>query len=686
MSDCFTSVDGRRRGMKIGKVLFLVLLVLCLTGGIPRAGRTEVMMNAVVSGLGFGILPSAQFTLDDWLSNPNLWTITIFNSSEGNKTVNQLVIHFSLSNPAYGVIVEGDINVIGTGSKYFFGPLGPNDPPCMLVNTMFTQTTNQVTTKRGFLDSFVNEAQRIGYLPEGTYSFEFYIDSTQSWYADKTDPVPIGTPIVETIDIKNPGPPELVTPDQNDDDVQIVPRFTWTSPMVTDFSQLKSVKRKLNIFYTIKLWKMFESDGRVLDQETAIARIPIWEVKNLTGTSLDFRPNESREELISGRRYCWQVQAFDGTGRPISQTNNGKSDVWPFTIKFTPLVINEPLLFYPLRFSWTPAQSGGKVVLYDVYIADNADFSGAYIERGVVSTSYTYPGSARLLRFGVGYSIKVQATDDAGVAIGQPVTTTFTLPSLTVTLSSPSDGEVVSTKAPTFSWKGEAGYHVVTVLDQQNNKSYRSSGIEGTSWTYEGEELRSGITYSWSVTPSNQQGEPVGEPSNNWTFTIPSTDQVTVVGPINARIETVFPQFSWNRLQSATGGNVVYRINIQNESGDVIHSADIPGTSFTYPKDATGLEYGKRYTWSVGAIAGDAEIGRRSNPVWFVTPFVQTAGQEVTITEMEQAIKLVLGDYPQFEKFKEMVLSGIIGPSGSLTPVQLMEYIEKFKIVNVTAK
>jgi len=88
----------------------------------------------------------------------------------------------------------------------------------------------------------------------------------------------------------------------------------------------------------------------------------------------------------------------------------------------------------------------------------------------------------------------------------------------------------------------------------------------------------------------------------------------------------------------------------------------------------------------VGAIVSGSEIGRRSNPGWFVTPFVQTAGQEVTIREIEQAIKMVLADYPQFESYKEMVLSGIMGPSGALTPGQLMEYIEKFKIVNVTAK
>ena len=667
--------------MKICKVLFLVLLVMSLTGGTPRTSSAEVMLTAAGNGLGFDILPTAMYTLDNLLSYPNLYTITVTNV--GNKTVTRLVIHYSLENPAYGVIVQGDIRVVWDRGVGFLETLAPGQS-YTIANTMLNESTKQVTTEGGFLDGFVDEAQRIGYLPEGTYQFSFSIDSAKSWYEDKS-PVE-GDSIVETIDIKNPKPPELVTPDQNDNDTPAIPRFSWSKPSVTDFSQLTSVKRQLTLYYTIRLWKMFENDGRVLDLETAINRIPIWEVKNLTTTSIEFRPNESRVELISGRSYCWQVQAFDGTGRVISQTNNGKSDVWPFTVKFTPLVINEPILFYPLRFNWSPAQTGGRVVLYDVYVADNVEFSGAYNERGLVSTSFTYPGSAVRLRFGVGYFIKIQATDDAGLPLGEPVTTSFTLPSLEVTLSSPADGEVLATKTPAFSWQGVAGYHVVTVLDTQNNRPFMSGGVEGNSWTYSGEDLKSGITYSWFVTPSNQQGEPLGEPSEAWAFTIPSTDQVSVVSPLNTRIDTVFPRFSWNLLPSVTGANVLYRINIRDENDAVIHSADVPGATYTYPSDATAMVYGKRYTWSVGAIAGGAEIGRRSNRVWFVTPFVQTAGQEITISEIEQAIKMVLADYTQFESFKEMVLSGILGPSGALTPGQLMEYIDKFKIVNVTAK
>ena len=102
--------------MKIVKVLFILMLALSLLIGMTAVSRASVMMTAVVNQLGFDILPTAVFTVDDWLSNPNLWTVTIFNTTEGNKTVNRLVINFTVSNPVYGDIVTGTIRVIGESS------------------------------------------------------------------------------------------------------------------------------------------------------------------------------------------------------------------------------------------------------------------------------------------------------------------------------------------------------------------------------------------------------------------------------------------------------------------------------------------------------------------------------------------------------------------------------------------
>lgn len=669
--------------MKIVKVLFILVLALSLLIGVPAVSRASVMMTAVVNQLGFDILPTAVFTVDDWLSNPNLWTVTIFNTAEGNKTVNRLVINFTVSNPVYGDIVVGSIRVIGESSRYFRPSLLPGES-YTVTNTMLNEQSDQVSTT-GWSSAFVDESMRIGYLPEGTYTLSFAIDSEGSWYGDRNDPVEMEV-IEEIIEIKNPEPPELITPEDNDDNVPDIPRFAWQEPQVTDLSQLKSVERTIGVTYTARLWKMFEDDGTTLAEEDAIVRVPIWEIEGLTSPAVDFDPGSSREELLSGRSYCWQVQAFDGTGRAVSITNDGKSDVWQFTIQFTSLVINEPVMFFPLRFTWTPAQGGSGVVLYDVFVADDPDFSGAYIERGLVTTSFTYPGNAPALNFGVNYSIKVQATDDSGIPMGEPVQMTITLPSIEVILSAPEDGAQSPTMTPAFQWQGDTEYYIVDLSESEGDWSYTSTAIQGTNWTYDGDELTYGATYSWFVSPADEFGDPVGESSESWTFIIPPEDQLTLISPVNTRIETVFPVFSWNRYAPATGDNVEYRLIIRDDDGNTIHTEDVSSTTFTYPSSAQGLSYAARYNWSVVALIGGDEVGVRSEEAWLITPFVETEGEGVTITEVEEAIKLVLRDYPQFEDFLEKILSGIQGEGGPITPGQLLEIIDKYKIVNVTVK
>ncbi|MCE5252076.1 hypothetical protein LLG96_17880 [bacterium] len=670
--------------MKIGKVLFALLLAISLIAGIPITSRAEVMMTAYVTGLGFDILPTALFTVDDWLSNPNLWSITIINTPEGNKTVNRLVIDFTLSNAIWGDIATGELRVIGEGDQYFKQSLAPGQT-YTIVNTMLTEETNQVITS-GWSQKFVDEAMRIGYMPEGTYTFSFAVSASKSWYDNSGDPI-VAEPILESIEIRNPLPPELVSPEQNSQDAPSIPRFTWQAPQVTDLSRLRSVKRNIDIYYTIKLWEMFETNGSELTQENAITRKPIWTVEKWKSTSIDFDPGQSRRELIAGRPYCWQVQAFDGTGRFISASNEGKSDVWPFTIKFTPPTINEPLLFYPLRVSWTPAQAGGASVLYNLRIADNADFSNAYVALGLTTTSFTYPSDGPALRYGVIYYLRVRTTDEAGLPLGEPALTTFTLPSTEITLSSPADGSTPPTMTPAFQWQGSNDYYIVTVANEEANWSDRSGAVQGTSWTYDGEELRRGTTYTWYVTPANEHGDPVGANSDSWSFSTSPEDQISLISPINARVSTIFPVFTWNSYTPATGNNVQYRIIITDDSGNTIHSEDVSATTYTYSTSAPGLLYAARYNWSVAALVGGDEIGQRSQSVWFVTPFVEGGGgQEVTITSVSDAVKLVLRDYPGFEPFANKILTQILAETGPLTPAELMDIIDKYKIVNVTAK
>ncbi|MBN1293978.1 MAG: hypothetical protein JXB48_19230 [Candidatus Latescibacteria bacterium] len=674
--------------MKIGKVFFAFTLVMILLFGLPTASRARVMLTADTNGLMFSVMPTAIFTVDDWMSTPNLWTLTISNTSD--KAIRFARLEVTIKQSTYGMVANTFIYVIGTqeSARYipeyrhslpFFQETLAGGASYFIINTMINESTEQVALGKWSPD-FKDEVLRIGYLPEGRYSMAF----TLVYYYEGDDNVYNEILEEDILEIKNPQPAELITPEDNDETVIEIPRFTWQKPETS--SILVAGNPEIMVNYTLKLWKMFDESGTQLSEEDAISRIPIWEKTGLITPSVDFNPSESREELMSGRSYCWQVQAFDGTGRYISTINEGKSDIWQFTIKYTSLAINEPLMFFPLRFSWTPARTGGGVVLYNIGIADNPDFAGAYRKQNQVSTSFAYPGNAPALNYGVTYYLQVQATDEGGIPIGEPARLAFTLPSTEVILSSPEDGSKSPTLTPAFQWQGETDYYTLTINAEEGEWTYHSTAIEGKSWTYSGEELARGATYTWYVTPSNELGDPVGENSIARSFSIPPEDQITLISPVNTRIETVFPELSWNRFAPATGDNVVYRLVIQDDGGNVVHTEDVPGTSFTYPSSAEGLTYAKRYTWSVGAVIGGDEVGTRSMDAWFVTPFIEGGGGELTITQVDEAIRLVLSDYPQFTEFSEMILTGIQGESGPITPGQLMEIIEKFKIVNVTVK
>ena len=63
--------------MKLIKIFFVLVLSLTLILGFSAITQARVMLTASVNNFSFSILPTATFTMDDWLSNPNLWILTI---------------------------------------------------------------------------------------------------------------------------------------------------------------------------------------------------------------------------------------------------------------------------------------------------------------------------------------------------------------------------------------------------------------------------------------------------------------------------------------------------------------------------------------------------------------------------------------------------------------------------------
>jgi len=662
--------------MKLLKNLFAVILLISLILGTSTTIQARVMMTASISGFTMDILPAANFTVDDWYSNPNLWTITITNSADG-KTVKRADVQILITSGTYGTILDGKIRVVGPWTGHTFITELPSGESYIINNTMIQNTNNVGGTE--WSDKFEEDVIHFGSLPEGLYTMTFiltgYYDDSKDRFDDEVDP------ISESFEIKNPLPPELITPVDNSEDVVTIPRFVWQRPQVTDLS---SMNKTVEIYYTINVWRMFEPNGSVISEENAINRIPIWTMSGLTTEAIDFDPGAATEELISGRRYCWQVQGIDGTGRPISMQKEGKSDLWDFTVQFTPPVINEPTQFFPLEVNWSAAQAGGGTIYYRIRIADNIDFNNAYKEEGLVMTSLI---SEPALIQGNIYYIEVQATDEYGIAIGEPVVISFTVPSEEVFLKSPENESVLSTKTPVFAWTSGAANFVVMIYEVDSDRVYRSSAIQGTTWLYDGEELNPGVTYTWNVFPADGNGELIGESSETWRFTLAEHDQVTLISPINTSIDNIYPEFSWNEVQPPSDASAVdYTIIIEDEEGSTIHTATVSTTTFTYPQDAPQLSNTTKYLWSVSAEQNGQIVGIRSQSAYFITPISEAEAEAAMMEEITRMVKLILSQYPQFSGYENKILESIADEMGVITPSQFKEYLNTYRIISVTEK
>ncbi|MFC1560932.1 hypothetical protein ACFL4V_00485 [Candidatus Latescibacterota bacterium] len=666
--------------MKLIKIFSFIVLLLIMILGFSVMSQARVMMTAMVDRFNFNVLPTATFTVDDWLSNPNLWTLII----QGDKKIIDLQVEVSISSTQYPLpddpIATGTISVIGPTKSFQKELLA--GVPFYLNNTMFQEGKGQVSGG-DWSEDFVRRVMEIGYLPEDWYYLSFII--VKGTYSDGTpftgDDLQV---IQEEIEIRNPLPPELMTPEENSDDVVSIPRFTWQRPVVTDLTMVNRIG--IQIFYTISLWKMFEDDGSILSEEEAITRIPIWIIENLPTEAVDFDPGSSREDLVSGRKYCWQVQAFDGLGRYISQTNEGKSDAWQFTVQFSPPGLNDPQTFFPLVVTWMPAQAGGSQVYYRIRIDEDPEFVNPYEETGIVMTSFTYPDDAPPLQRGTVYYFEVQTTDDSNIALGEPDQISFELPPVEVDLMSPDDGIVSPSLKPAFSWAGNSQYYVVTVYDETGDRTYSSSGIGDTRWIYDGAPLRQGVNYIWNVTPTNQYGDPIGDTSETWGFTLPSQNQASLVSPVNESIDTILPTFVWNEIPPTPSGKVVYNLTIMDSEENIVHQATATEAQYQYPPDAELLRYASRFTWSIVAGIEGTSATWESTSAWFTTPFIVMEGETVTMEDLSNALKVVMSDFPDYAEFENKILVSMSDESGPITPNQLIEIINTYKIIQVIVK
>ena len=227
--------------------------------------------------------------------------------------------------------------------------------------------------------------------------------------------------------------------------------------------------------------------------------------------------------------------------------------------------------------------------------------------------------------------------------------------------------------------------YVVSVFQEGTRWSYSSPKIQDTNWTYDGEELKRGQTYSWKVLPVDAGGTAYGAGSEVRRFTIPAEGQITLVSPVNQRIDTIFPTFTWNAL-SNRGEGISYVITITTDSGTAVHTANVAGTSYPYPQTAQMLTYAAKYLWDVRAQQNNSDIGTKSAQASFTTPFIQPSGSQVSLDDIRAAIEQLAADFPAIAELKNKAVTGIQDTSGPLTPSQFVELLGSFKINSVTVK
>ena len=671
--------------MKMTKKIAALILVAIVV--FPAYLGARVLMTANVNSLVFSVLPTATYTIDDWLSNPNLWSVTITNSGD-NKSVTYLIMKITISTAKYNPIIDGELKVVGPTNNYLISPkLGPGQS-CIINNTMVQEGKSYMRNGR-WSDEFVDEVLRIGFLPEGLYKMTFSIEGRYddgTAFGGLTDPNSDMLKTEEEIDVKNPSPPELMAPMDGADDIVNIPTFKWQRPTITDLSMVNNTQ--IVISYNLKLWKMFDETGAIIGEEEAKNRVPIWTVENLNKEQVNFNPNDSREELISGRQYCWQVQAFDGLGRPITQTNEGKSDLWNFTVQFTSPSLNDPQTFFPLNLTWIPAKAAGTQINYTLSIADNPSFDNAFVQDQLTLPNFTYPDDAvPALVPGKMFYAKVQTTDEKNQPLGVPDQISFKIPPAEVVLSSPPDATTIPTSVPKFDWTGNSKYFKVTLQEKGSGQKYVSSVLSGTSWNYEGTALKRGTGYSWFVTPITENGEIIGGNSETRTFSLPPDGQILLVSPAGTVIDTIFPEFKWEAASGGTPGSAInYTITIRDKSENIVHTATTTETTFKYPQDAAQLKYASRYVWTVKAESGGNSIGTESVPGEFMTPFVLVEGQKMTMKDLGDALRIVLKDFPEYSAFVNKILVEISDGNGLIDPNQIVDILSKFRIVKVSIK
>lgn len=404
-----------------------------------------------------------------------------------------------------------------------------------------------------------------------------------------------------------PFPPLPILPTNGQTNVQILPRFEWSSVQNA-------------ISYNLVITTNPNDVSAVVLNRT-----------NITNTFYDLYFNLKNNQI-----YYWKISA----------TLQGGVTEWSeyFTFKTK---LSTPLLTSPQDFStgisikpefqWTDVQ--GAQYYHIQIFEDISDLSNPIFDlNGIYGTSFKLTSSLKGLKK---YYWRVAAANNESESEWSSLntfTTANTTPLPPQLLSPVNDASGISLK-PTFLWEqleNVSYYHlqVSTNINNWNDLVINQTNITTNNFTINN-ELQNYTVYYWRVAAANEMG--LGEWSIPNKFTTRITDPI-ITYPINNSVGiSVTPTINWTSVPGAISYNLQITNNLNNWSNPIVNKTGITNNYYQLP---TPLNYNTIYYIRVSANS----IGGTSNysniisftttigPVQLISPNNGSIGVSLTPT------------------------------------------------------
>ncbi|MBL7190300.1 hypothetical protein ISS30_01265 [bacterium] len=401
------------------RVTFFALL-LFLSLSYPL---TALSQNTPNVSLSVNFQQWVQYSLADWESDPNLWTITITNADPDTAWGVMLEMHVSVNGCADPSIPNGEIgwgftwgDTLAPGaSKIYFNDNSFKD------NALRTPKNQPETS--GFSDAFETAVINTGSsLPAGEYSYNFRLLYDPNYrfqgytYPQLGSAVPIpGQEEEYTIYISQPSAPELASPgipsEAGEAIEEPIPTFQFYTCGATD-----SILYQLTICEKVADQTNEDAMGNIAFYQTPW----IWDVNDdevifvldvSNSPSLHSETPITEENFSAGEKYVWQVKAASERFMDTGAGFNSESEIYCF--QYVPQIVSptegaQVNCAAPF-FSWRVSALRNQGFLVRVAGEDDPLVENNYWEEEVYSTTMNHAPENLFMEPGKVYYWKIKA-------------------------------------------------------------------------------------------------------------------------------------------------------------------------------------------------------------------------------------------------------------------------------------